>query len=118
MISREVIFSYVKSKYSTTPEATFSKFPEYRVLRHKNNDKWYGLIMNIPKNKLGIEGEGETEIMDVKVEPELIGSFIKKEGYYKAYHMNKENWISIDLNSQVTSKEVEEMIDNSYKLTN
>lgn len=117
MVTKEAIFSYVKATYATTPEATFSKFPNYYVLRRKNNDKWYGLVMNVSKEKLGIEGGGVTDIINVKVEPELIGSLIKKDGYYRAYHMNKENWLSIDLNASVTSQEVEEMIDRSYQLT-
>lgn len=118
MITRESIFGYVKSKYSTKPENIFSEFPRYCVLRHRHNDKWYGLIMNVPKDKLGIQESGEIDIMDVKIEPELLGSLLKKEGFHRAYHMNKENWITIDLSSNVTAKEVEEMIDNSYKLTN
>ena len=117
MVTRELIFAYIESKYATRPEQTFSKFPEYCIFRHKHNGKWYGLVMNVQKNKLTIEGEGETDIIDVKVEPELVGSLLKKNGYYRAYHMNKENWISIDLKSDVTVQEVEEMIDNSYELT-
>ncbi|OTN87608.1 hypothetical protein A5819_000054 [Enterococcus sp. 7E2_DIV0204] len=99
------------------PEKTFSKFPEYRILRHKHNKKWYGLVMNVPKNKLNNEGKGETDIIDIKVVPELIGSLLEKKGYYSAYHMNKENWISIDLKSCVSLQEVKKMIDISYELT-
>ncbi|ALS02067.1 hypothetical protein ATZ33_11935 [Enterococcus silesiacus] len=117
MITRESILNYVKSNYLTNPEKTFSKFPNYCVLRHNHNDKWYGLIMNVSKSKLGLKGTGDTDVIDLKIEPELLGSFLGKEGYYPAYHMNKENWITIDLNSNVSFKEVEEMIDNSYKMT-
>ncbi|WP_316378062.1 MmcQ/YjbR family DNA-binding protein, partial [Enterococcus faecium] len=33
----------------------------------------------------------------LKVDPELGGILRGKEGYFPAYHMNKEHWISIDL---------------------
>ncbi|MGM0241215.1 MmcQ/YjbR family DNA-binding protein [Enterococcus sp. AZ103] len=118
MIQRKDISNYVELKYKTIPENTFSKFPEYCVLRHKNNEKWYGLIMNISKNKLGIDSEGETDIIDLKVGSGLVGSLISKDGYYPAYHMNKEHWISVDLNSKITSNEIEKLIDISYNLTN
>ena len=117
MDKREEIFNYVKMKYSTNPEKTFAKFPNYCILRHSVNNKWYGLIMNVERKKLGIDSNGETDVIDIKVETELIGSLLKKDGYYPAYNMNKENWISIDLSSNIIFEEIKEMIDNSYKLT-
>lgn len=117
MTTREEVLSYVEKNYQTKPEMTFSKFPKYCILRHADNKKWYGLIMNVSKRKLGIESDEEIDILDVKVEPELIGSLLQKEGYHLAYHMNKEHWISIDLNSISEFKEIQDMIDNSYQAT-
>lgn len=117
MITREEVLSYVERNYHTKPEMTFSKFPKYCILRHEDNNKWYGLIMNVPKRKFEIDSDEEIDILDVKVEPELIGSLLKKEGYYLAYHMNKEHWISIDLSSISEFKEIQEMIDNSFRAT-
>jgi len=73
--------------------------------------------MNVPKNKLGIEDKGETDVIDLKIESELIGSYLQKKGFYPAYHMNKENWISIDLNSTVTAGEIKSLLDTSFTLT-
>ena len=43
---------------------------------------------------------------------------LKKEGFYKAYHMNKKSWISIILNDTLNNKEIYELIDESYNLIN
>lgn len=45
---REKIFKYVKEKYKTEQDYPFSIAPGYPVLRHKDNRKWFALIMDIP----------------------------------------------------------------------
>ncbi|WP_157456052.1 MmcQ/YjbR family DNA-binding protein [Carnobacterium maltaromaticum] len=117
MTTREEVLSYVENNYQTKPEMTFKKFPTYCILRHKDNNKWYGLIMNVSKRKIGIASDEKIDILDVKVEPELIGALLQKEGYHPGYHMNKERWVSIDLNSISEFTEIKEMIDNSFKMT-
>ncbi len=69
--NRKEIFEYVKEKYNTIPEYLWNKYPLYAVLKHRNN-KWYGIIMNISKEKLGLDGKGEVDIIDVKCESEMI----------------------------------------------
>lgn len=115
-MTREEIFEYVKEKYNTTPDYPWNKFPNYAVLRHDKNEKWYGLIMNVEKNKLNLDGDDKVDILDLKCEPELVGSLQKEEGFLPAYHMNKEHWITIVLNTQ-SKKKILELLDESYRLT-
>ncbi|RAR42373.1 MmcQ/YjbR family DNA-binding protein [Paenibacillus sp. MDMC362] len=115
-MKREEIFKYVKEKYNTLPDYPWDNLPDYAVLRHDKNEKWYGLVMNVEKNKLNLDGEGKLDILDLKCEPELVGSLQKEEGFLPAYHMNKEHWITIVLNIQ-TKKKILELLDNSYRLT-
>ena len=56
MTTREEVLSYVENNYQTKPEMTFKKFPTYCILRHKDNNKWYGLIMNVPSSSLRSQG--------------------------------------------------------------
>ncbi|MGG5311971.1 MULTISPECIES: hypothetical protein [Enterococcus] len=35
----------------------FAKFPEYIVLRHRSSGKWFGLVVSIEKDKLGLDGK-------------------------------------------------------------
>lgn len=115
-MKREEIFKYVKEKYNTTPEYPWDNFPDYAVLRHDNNEKWYGLIMDVEENKLRLDGEEKIEILDLKCSPKLVGSLQKEDGFLPAYHMNKEHWITIILNTQ-EKKKILELLDESYKLT-
>lgn len=116
-MNREVILDYVKSKYDTKPEYLWSRSPKHAVLRHKDNLKWYAVIMNISKEKLGLKEKEMVDVINVKCEPYLIGTLLVNEGYFKAYHMNKTNWISIILDGTVKEKEIKDLIDMSFIMT-
>jgi len=120
MLSREDIFSYVKDEYGTKPDYTWDKFPNYAILRHDSNEKWYGLIMDVSTDKLDIENEEDGEVIDVlnvKCEKELVHGLIDHKEIVPAYHMDKENWISIVLKNVSSKEKVFEKIDDSFQLT-
>ncbi len=52
---RKEIFRYVRKKYKTEPDYPFSSAPTYAVLCHADNRKWFALIMDIPREKLGLK---------------------------------------------------------------
>ena len=72
--------------------------------------------MEINKNKLTKENK-LVEVMNVKLPPDLINDLLKKEGFYKAYHMNKKYWISFILDDSIKDQELEELINISFTLT-
>ena len=67
-MKREEIFQYVKEQYGTEPEYLWKKDPDSAVLRHKNG-KWYAIIMAVEKKILGLEEDGNIDILDVKCDP-------------------------------------------------
>ena len=111
------INNYIKEKYKDNPEFLWSKFPGYAIYRNKNNEKWYSIIMNISSNKLD-KDIGEVEIINIKLNENKKINLLKKEGFYKAYHMNKKDWISIILNDTLEDKEIFSLIDESYEIIN
>ena len=50
---REELFQYVWKKYKTVPEYPFLTAPTYTLLRHAETRKWFALIMDVPRKKLG-----------------------------------------------------------------
>ena len=114
-MNRQEIFQWVNQRYNTIPDYPWSD--ENAVLRHADNRKWYGLIMEIRREKLGLEGAGTADIINLKCEPLLIGSLRGREGFHPAYHMNKDQWISIRLDGSVAGEELKDLIDLSYELT-
>lgn len=73
--------------------------------------------MNISQKRLGLKGEENIDILDVKCDPILIGSLLNSNGYLPGYHMNKANWITLLLDGSVPKDDVFNLIDISYKLT-
>ena len=114
-MNREEIFEYVKKQYGTLPEYLWSSSPDSAVLRHKNG-KWYAVIMNVEKSKLGLDGNGTVEIMDVKCDPEMTGIIIQTYGFLPCYHMNKQHWITILLDGTVGESKILDFLDRSYDL--
>lgn len=114
---RDKIFEYTKDTFGTNPEYLWQKTPDTAVFRHSENKKWYAIIMDIPKRKLGIDSDEFVDIINVKCDPVLIDSLIKNKGYFRAYHMNKTKWISVLLDGTVALDEIISMINLSYELT-
>ena len=78
---------------------------------------WYAVIMNVSKEKLGLEGKGKIDIIDIKNYPEIIGGLRKEKGELPAYHMNKEHWVSIILNDDFPKQRIFELLDLSFEIT-
>lgn len=115
-MTRQELFDWVKSEYGTLPEYQWVKFPRYAVLRNDNN-KWYGIVMDVPKNKFGINSDEVVDVLDVKADMMLIDMLVGQPGYYRAYNMNKNQWISIFLDGSVPDETVKNMIAESFVKT-
>ena len=75
------------------------------------------VIMDIPRKDLGLPGAGKTQVLDLKCDPRLIGSFREEPGIFPGWHMNKAHWISVALESCVEDEKIKFLVDMSYELT-
>ena len=111
------LLSYIEETYGVAGEHPFAKEPATCVFRHGNNRKWFAVIMEIPKEKLGLAGSGPITVVNVKCDPRLIGSFREEKGIYPAYHMSKDHWLTVALDGTVEEDEIRFLLDMSYDLT-
>lgn len=116
-LGRIEILKYAKEELNTIADYPWSKNPNNAVLRHSDNKKWFGLVMSIPKNKLGINSDEIIDAINVKCDPIMIGSLLTSEGFYSAYHMNKRNWITIALDGSVPDEDIINLLYMSFKST-
>ena len=115
---RAELFRYAKEKYHTEPEYPWQRFPDYAVFRHADNRKWYGLVMKIPRSKLGLRGEGQVDILNVKLgDPLLTDLMLQQKGFFPGYHISRGSWVSILLDGTVEAAEVCRMLDISFGVT-
>lgn len=82
MLTREDIFKLVKENYETLPDYPFKRFPNYAALRHKSNGKWYGLVMNVSLEQLGLEENKEVRYLEFKMSSRSKWFFKEWEGYF------------------------------------
>lgn len=116
-MTRESVEKYIAKTYGCVPDYPWDSWPNYAVYRHHSNRKWFAVVMNLPKRKLGIDDEGVVDVMNVKCDLILIGSLRLKKGFYPAYHMNKANWITVLLDGTVADQEIQGLLDMSFDLT-
>jgi len=109
--------SYIEETYGVTGENLFAKDPATCVFRHPNNRKWFAVVMEIPREKLGLSGSDNIRIVNVKCDPRLIGSFRLEPGIFPAYHMSKAHWLSVALDGTVQEDKLRFLMDMSYDLT-
>lgn len=94
-MTRQELFIWIRQQYGTEPEYPWHDWNA--VLRHNDNNKWYGVVLEVSADKLGLPEAGIVDVLNVKSDPLLIGSLRGQDGYFPAYHMNKEKWLSIQL---------------------
>ena len=115
---RAQVFAYAANQYGTTPEYLWAIAPDYAVLRHQSNRKWYGLIMDVSYNKLDPQKTGPVDVLNVKLDDPLVCDFlIGQNGYYRGYHISRGNWVSIALDGTVGLDEICRLLDMSYGVT-
>ena len=114
-MTRQELFAWCMDQYGTEPEYPWKD--RNAVLRHKDNKKWYGVILETGKSKLGLPGDGTAEILNVKCDPVLAASCRTQPGFFPAWHMNKEKWLSILLNEPELDTAIKNLLALSFDLT-
>ena len=115
-ISKQVL-KYINDKYGDKEEYLWDKFPEVAAIRNKKNNKWYALLMTIPENKIGINGDSTIEVINLRYYKDIIQNLIDNKCIFPGYHMNKSSWITIKLDGSIYIKEIYKLIDISYNIS-
>ena len=116
-MTRDELTRYIFDTYSVEPDYPFPGDNTSAVFRHAGNHKWFALVMNIPAQKLGLPSKNRIDIVNMKCDSVLIGSFRGLPGLFLAYHMNKESWITAALDGSAPDETVKTLLDMSYQAT-
>ncbi|MCH5324329.1 MAG: MmcQ/YjbR family DNA-binding protein [Eubacterium sp.] len=110
------VIEYVRKRYGGELEFLWEKFPDNAIWRRADNRKWYGLIVALPKRKLGLDSAEIAEIIDLRLKPEQMAKTVDGERYFTGWHMNKKSWYTMILDGSVPNEEIFQRIDESYIL--
>lgn len=116
-MNRKQFIQYVTEQYGVDGEYLWANYPGYCAFRHPNNHKWLALVMDVPKNELGLQGMEILDVVNLKCDPILIGSLRKESGFFPAYHMSKAGWITVALDGSVPDEQIKMLLDMSYDAT-
>lgn len=117
-MTRPELEAFIESTYGISADYPFTGDFVTTVFRHPGSRKWFAIAMRIPKAKLGIPDDGMVDVVNVKCDPEIIHSFHNQPGIFPAYHMNRNHWLTIMLDSSVAEDTVPFLLEISYDLTN
>lgn len=88
-MNRSELEKFISDNYVCTSDFPWMQYPSFRVFRHPNNKKWFAVIMDIPKNKIGLPSDDIISVVNLKSDPIMVGSLLRENGFYPAYHMTK-----------------------------
>ncbi len=114
-MTRKELENYIDDVYSTGPD--YPWFDDNAVFRHSGSRKWFALIMEIPKEKLGLREPGLIDVVNLKCPPLLIPSLTEEPGVFPAYHMSKVHWITVALDGSASDDTIKMALDLSYEAT-
>ena len=108
--------SLIRDSYGVEAEFLFKDDEDTGVFRNPLSGKWFGIIMNIERNRLLADEEGKSDVLNLKVDA-LAAELAGRDGVFPAWHMNKKNWISVILDGTLADEEIMEMVRVSYELS-
>ncbi|MDE7182387.1 MAG: MmcQ/YjbR family DNA-binding protein [Clostridia bacterium] len=110
------VIEYVRGKYGDELEYLWQTFPSNAVWRRKDNKKWYGILLLLSKRKLGLDSDEVVDVIDLRIDPEVLPEIMDGERYFAGYHMNKKSWFTMCLDGSVPFEEICTWLDKSYDL--
>lgn len=115
---REKVFSHIRKQYKTSPEYPWGTYEKNAVFRHSDNKKWFALVMEVGRDRLGLTGREPVDVINLKIDDMMLREVLTREkGIFPAYHMNKNHWISVLLDGTVKEDTVYDLIDASFLAT-
>ncbi len=117
-MTKEEFFLYVFEEYDVEPDYPFTKTKDKdtATFRHKRHKKWFALVMDIPKSKLGLDSLEVSTVVNMKYSEDMLLVFGRPRGVYPAYHMNKVHWVSVLLDT-ADDETIKLILEESYNLT-
>ena len=116
-MERREIEQYIFDIYSVEPDYPWMDTPESAVFRHAGNRKWFALVTTVSKSKLGLQEQAPLDIVNLKCDSILIGSLRMERGFFPAYHMNKDKWITAALDGSAPDDTIKMLLEMSYQAT-
>jgi len=115
-MKRNDLIKYLQQEYICDIDYPWEKYSDYVVIRRRYNQKWFAGIFTITGHQVGLDTNEPIDVVNLKCESDLIPNLIHEKGIYLAYHMNKQHWISVDIEGYEDAEKFKMLVDMSYRL--
>ena len=112
---KDKYFDFLNAHFEVQPDYPWDDSPDAAVFRCPNN-KWFALAMKIKYRQLGLSGDEELWVVNLKAKPEDIPDITDKKSVFPAWHMNKKHWITVLLTATTSFENLCALTEQSYKL--
>lgn len=114
------VMALCEKRYGTVPEYPWDDL-QAAVLRNTKSRKWYGLIIAVSTDKLGLKVKPQipykTEILLLHHSKEDVLRLVDGINFIPAWHMNKKSWLACVLDGRLTIDVIMDHVDISYRLS-
>lgn len=107
--------SWIKNQFGAEPDFPWPDTPDYCVFRCPN-EKWFALVMRIKYKQLGLTGDENVWVVNMKADQAEIPNLIDHKSIFPAWHMNKKHWITVLLTAVTDFEKLCELTLKSYEL--
>ena len=109
--------AWIKTQFGAEPDFPWPDTPDFCVFRCLN-EKWGALIMKVKYKQIGLTGDEEVWVVNMKADQAEIPNLIDKKSIFPAWHMNKKHWITVLLTAATDFEKLCELTLKSYELVN
>ena len=107
--------SWIKNQFGAEPDFPWPDTPDYCVFRCQN-EKWFALVMRIKYKQLGLTGDEEVWVVNMKADQTELPNLIDHKSIFPAWHMNKKHWITVLLTAVTDFEKLCALTQKSYEL--
>ena len=111
---KQRIVARIEDGYGAQGEHLWEKDPSDSGFRPPGSGKGFALLMEVPRNTVGLEGDAPGWVLDVKCGPILSASLPGEKGYASARYMSRATWVSIVLDGTLPDERVDFLLGISY----
>ena len=112
---KDDFIAWINNQFGAEPDFPWPDTPDYCVFRCPN-EKWFALVMKIKYRQLGLTGDEEVWVVNMKAEQDAIPTLIDRKSIFPAWHMNKKHWITVLLTAATDFEKLCELTQKSYEL--
>ena len=108
--------AWIKTQFDAEPDFPWPDDAPYSFVFRCPNEKWFALVMRIKYRQLGLTGDEEVWVVNMKASQDEIPNLIDKKSIFPAWHMNKKHWITVLLTAATDFNKLCELTQKSWEL--